>query len=405
MNTRDTLAVVDTHCFYRGRDWWSHGGIGSLGDLLKLAENASLTHVWVVSGTLLNCSVPGCPGWEISAIYQNKKQERYNFLRARRAGQRHEDNIYISFPEFSWWPWEGDSNPKVLLATIANLEDGLGLPLEWTPPHMSQVYTLKQNDAHRHWLKAPTIDLEQHGFTYGQIEMEVNWPPAGYQVAISPDATHEIDVDGNSAYAAGMTGLNVGEGDPKWIDDFRGVEMVYDGKKPGFWHVYRCAKMDSIFDGKQLQSFEDWQWMSTDLVEQLRKSGYSIGLDQGWCWEKYHQALRSTADSLWKLRVHWRKMSDEKPASETCKNVHETLRVVIKAIHGKQHASIRVQVVARSIAMMVYRIEKIYKQYGILPKKIKVDGLKYAVSDPHLFDEMLDRDKLGGFKLVEVVKI
>lgn len=407
MEARKTLAVVDAHNMIRGEDWWTHG-IVTLPELLDQAEKNELTHVWICARTDLSrvCSVPReCTGWQIDAIYQDKKQKRYNFLRARRPGQRHEENIYVSFPEYSWWPWEGDDNPKVLLATVASLEEGLQLPLEWSPAHMSLEYTKIQNNAHRFWLKAPTIDLEQHGFTYGAIEQELHWPPDGHQIAVPQDATHYVEIDGNSAYAAGMTGLNVGEGDPEFIGDLWGIKQAYDGKKPGFWHVYVCKKGTSIFDGVDLPSFESWQWMSTDLIEQLRATGYEIGLDQAWVWRKYHQALRSTADTLWKLRVHWRARSRSKPESKTCENVHETLRVVIKAIHGKQHVSVRALVVARSVAMMVYRIAAIHRKYGIKPRTIKVDGLRFAVSDEHLLDEMLSDEKLGGFKLVEVVAI
>jgi hypothetical protein len=93
--------------------------------------------------------------------------------------------------------------------------------------------------------------------------------------------------------------------------------------------------------------------------------------------------------------------------------VYESYSAIIKAVHGRfgrkandkareQRRDIWALVVSRSIALMIYRIMKIYREYGILPIAIKADELTYAVSD-HQIDKMLDRDKLGGFKLVEVI--
>lgn len=234
---------------------------------------------------------------------------------------------------------------------------------------------------------------------------------------VPPGATHHISIDTNSAYAAGMTGLNIGEGNPEWTDVPNGV---YNGKIPGIWKIHTGVPLsECLWDGIRLPDFYSRQWATTDLIEQMRRSNILILVEAGWHWgtpedkkPKYHQTLRSTAEALWDRRIAWRAMADKGQAHQ---NVHESLRTIIKAIHGKmarpdidkhfRRRDIWGLTVARSVAMRIYWIEKIYREFGVLPVKIKADELTYGVNDPHIFDGMLDRDKLGGFKLVRSVEI
>src|SRR5690348_14773917 len=177
MEKRDTLAVVDDRCFYNllaQTDSVEYEDSNftelTLASLLTQAERLKYTHVWVVPGTELSrklSAVCDVERWELSSI---SKKGRYSFLSARRPGQRHEENIYVGFPEFSGWPWSGDDDPKVLLKTIIWLENALGLPLQWTAPHMSLAYVRKMNESRWSWLAPLTLDLEKEtpGFSYDQ---------------------------------------------------------------------------------------------------------------------------------------------------------------------------------------------------------------------------------------------
>ena len=422
IQTRRTLATMDDRFFYCGAGVAiQHMPIDDIAGLLEEAETADFTHVWIVPATELSAMfkepVKRLEGWDIVSIP--------GYLSARREGARYEDSIQIGFTEWSRWPWKvSSSTAKGLLQTITYLENALQMPVEWTPAHMAMAYVRRENEKRWSWLSPMTLDLEEKGFSYADdIARELHWPPKGIAPIATPGATHEISIDGNSAYASGMTGLNIGEGNPVWTDDFLEIILIYDGKTPGIWRLSSCEKIESIFDGVSLPEFK-LQWATTDMIEQLRKSGYGIGIEAGWHWgsepgkkpgkkPRYHQMLRSTAEKLWKLRVEWRAAAGKSPAHESG---HESLRAIIKAIHGRfgrpkntdpheKRRDIWAFVVARSVAMTAYRIEKIYKLYGILPKKIKADELRYDVSDPHIFDSMLDIDKLGGFKLVDCVEI
>lgn len=424
MQTRDTLAVVDDTCFYTCGRKWAHEPIDCLSTLAEMAQAAGLKHIWVVVGTgvsklandpFIGYDATGAGDWNVTGI----GQDALAYLSVRRGNQRFEDHIEIGFPEWSRWPWRGDTDPGTLLATLAYLEDALGFPVAWTPAWMS-LELFKRLNANRYgWLEPLTMDLEDgsqvNNFSFSCVAKELHWPPKGQEIAIPEGATHFIRVDGNSAYNASETGLNVGEGNPTWIPPGPHVEMAsshtYDGKKPGFWAV-EVFEGKSHWDGKILPRFDDRTWMTTDLIEQLRRSGHRIIVKMGWCWGTYHQTLRSFAELLWDMRVLWRGKAHKSQAHE---NVHESIRVLLKALHGKlarqdnaprfPRRDIWAMVVARSVAMRVYWIEKIYREKGLIPVGIKADEFKYAVNDPHILDDMLDQDKLGGLKLVEIVEI
>jgi hypothetical protein len=427
MDTRLDLMVVDDRHLYRVGAKLAHAGPGmDLAELLTIAQDLHVKNVWVVSGTRISqeCSVPGeWPGWNITPTYASATtKDSYSYLSARRNEQRHEDHVEVGFPEFSRWPWKTSSGTaRGLLATVAYLEDALALPLAWTPAHMSLECLRKQNEARWSWLEPMTLDIEEGPESVGRLRYtdvarELHWPPKGVEIPPPAEATHYIRVDGNSAYGAGMTGLNVGEGNPCWCAPGPLVDFVppgiYDGKKPGIWSVECFEPKESVWDGKQLPRFDDRTWMTTDLIEQLRRSGHKIIVKMGWYWPVYHQTLRSTAERLWDLRMTWRVLSSK---SGTHEAVYESLRVILKAIHGRlarqdnsphfRRRDVWALVVARSVAMTIYRIEKIHREYGIWPVGIKADELKYAVSDPRIFDAMLDQNKLGGFKLVSVEEI
>lgn len=408
---RNTLAVIDdTHFYIVGRKW-QHTVTG-LASLLEQAETAKLTHVWIVKNSQLShdCSVSAHPnGWSVRTMQTG---QRVAYCSAIRSGAAFEMRIQIGFSEYAPWPWDGCESPKTLLATLAYLEEALQLPLEWTPAHMAIDVIRQQNAERWSWLAPMTMDLEKApGFRYGLACKEItNWR------GIEQVGKYRLTIDGNSDYGAAMTGLNVGEGNPVWIKSSE-VAQSYDGKRPGFWNV-ESEPGASLFDGTQLPSFEDYPWLTTDLVEQLRREGYQITIKKGWCWRSYHQTLRSTISNkaksgLWDLRLAWRIVSKKSAAHE---NVYESISSILHTVHGKLgdddltqkrffRPDMYAMVVAKAVGRRVYHIMKIHRLFGVLPVRIHIDGLEYVVDDPHIFDSMLDKNKLGGFKLVKTVEI
>lgn len=413
MNTRKTLVVVDDSRFYAVRDKivTRDHRVASLADLLEQSEKFGFTHVWIVAGSGLSracMSAPDPSGWSIRAMRTSKGLA---YCSAIRLQDSQEKRIQIAVTERLPWPFEGRDNPKTLLATLAYLEDALGLPIEWTPGHMA-IEVIRQKNASRwSWLAPMVTNLEDDsGFKYSIASKEIT----DWRSKVPRQGQHYIKIDGNSDYGAGMTGLACGEGNPSRVAG-KQVDVEYDGRRPGFWSVeiLNCG----MWDGKQLPSFQEHTWMSTDLIEILRADGMEIIVTKGWYWPSHHQTLRSTISNkektgLWDLRLLWRAQREKSPAHE---NVYEAISAILHTVHGKlgdddifdkrfYRPDLYALVVARAVARRVYHLKKIYRQYGVLPQRIHVDGFEYAVNDPHIFDDMLDRSKLGGFKRVEMVK-
>lgn len=422
LEIRETLAVVDDCWFYcvknlKGKTV-KHDR-NRLSGLLEVAEMHGWTHVWVMPGMLQHCNVKQeIEGWQLTQMGEDTAIE---FMSAQRVGARADSKIYVGFIDYenTRWPWKNRlPDAKTLLQTVAMCENALGEPLEWTPAHMSLRVVRRLSMAHWNWWTPMTLNLEkpEYGLNYANdIAQELHWPARGVEPIIPAGATHLVSIDGNSDYAAGMTGLNVGEGNPEWTDDSNN----YNGKRPGFWKVEVDA-WRSRWNGHVLPSFEDRKWMTTDMIEQCRKTGMLVEIHCGWYWPddkkskkpRYHQSLRTTAEYLWAMRNNYRDLVDKGPAYQ---NVYDTIRAVIKAIHGKmaradtephfRRRDVWAKVVARAVAMRLYKIDAIYRKYGVLPVRIKADEFTYAVSDPHIFSEMLGTAKLGGFKLVEIQDI
>lgn len=430
---KSLLAVVDDKYFYTYGKRWEHAPMPDLATLAGQAQKSGLKNVWVLPGSQLSRMAhepfdmseealqKGGSDWKITGI----GEDVWSYISARKHSQAYDEQVEIGLTEFSRWPWEGDNSPKTLLATLITLEDVLGFPVAWTPAWCSLQYVRKMNAGRWDWLVPMTLDLEEKGFQYKDVAMELHWPPKGVEMALPEGATHYVYLDGNSAYAAGMTGLNCGEGNPEWTER---PERIYNGKIPGIWKVrYGGLPGQCIWDGRKLPSFSEENseqyrpWLTTDLVEQFRRSNIPVHLQAGWHWgapedkkKRYHQLLRSTAESLWDRRVAMRTLAEE-TKSQVYVNVHESTRVVIKAIHGKlaspnnapqfRRKDLWMKSVCRSVAMTAYKVEKIYREFGILPDGIKADELRYPVSDPEMLSRIIDRDKLGGLKHVKTVEI
>lgn len=411
METRNTLAVVDDTHFYTVGKKWEHTA-STLAGLLEQAEQFRLSHVWIVSKTRLStvCGMTGQPGgWSIREMRTRKKLA---YCSAIRENSTLDKRIQIAVVENTPWPWTGCESPKTLIATLAYLEDTLKLPIEWTPGHMA-IEVLRQKNAIRwSWLAPMTTNLEQHGFEYGIVSGEIT----DWHSSLPQDGEYELKIDSNSDYGAGMTGLNVGEGNPRWVSGSDVVNAAYDKKRPGLWSVEILDH--GMWDGKQLPSFQDYTWMSTDMIEELRNQGLKIVLSKGWYWPVYHQTLRSTVSNkertgLWDLRLVWRGCKQKSLAH---KNMYESISAILHTVHGKlgdedifdkrfYRPDIYELVVAKAVARRAYRIMKIFREFGLLPKRVHIDSPTYVVNDPHILDAILNADKLGAFKHVKTVAI
>lgn len=425
MQTRSTLAVIDDRHLYTVGHRYEHEPIERLERLLTMAKEFNVTHIWILEKSQLSATLSGLngqyQGWDVRAM---KSGGHIGYLSALWGHERGDQRIMVGFAEYAPWPWYMASNPKTLLATIAYLEDALGgLPIEWTPAHMALDFVKSKNLERWDWFSRLTLDLEKEDkdFSYSMGELHHTGqllPLLKMDSNVEKDfqygsREHVVKLDGNSDYGAFMTSLRTGEGKPCYCHG----SAAYDGLRPGFWRV-SASHGTSIWDGGQLPSFESMAWMTTDLVEQLRRVGYQIDITGGWYWAKYHQALRSSISDkkrpgLWDLRVQWREQRTQSVAHD---NVYESISAILHTVHGKfgepdlsakrfRRPDILAMVIAGAMARKIYRIEKIRRDFGLLPSRIDVDACWYAVETPDQLDSIIDPNKLGGWKKVYCIPV
>lgn len=411
MQTRDNLAVIDDGYFYTVGRKWAHGPIDRIERLLTEGKEQGLSHIWILEKSRLSALLGGLgteyQGWDVLTM---PSQDHIGYCSGIRGRDGYDKRIQVGFAEWAPWPWYGANNPKILLATLAYLEDALGVPVEWTPAHVGLDFVKSKNLDRWEWLSQMPIDLEKGtGFKHNQCTGEIH-----HRGDLLP-GKFLIKLDGNSDYGAAMTGLRVGQGSPAWSADGRD----YDGVKPGFWRVF-LDKGDSLWDGGQLPAFDHREWFTTDLLEQLRKVGYTnIQIDCGWYWKDYHQTLRSSISDknrpgLWDLRLEWRGRRGQSIAHD---NVYESISAILHTIHGRfgsdelgqtrfRRKDILDEVISAAMARKMYRIDKIRRQFGgLLPTKIEIDAAWYAVASPDALDSIIDPNKLGGWKKVYTLEI
>src|SRR5581483_2564401 len=406
MEIRDTLAVVDDHAFYARTVRQAHS-VQSLAGILECAEARHWSHVWVVPGTQLSqiCSVPGeLPGWSMATI----GQDRYRYLSARRVEARHDSRIQIGFAEWldSAWPWKKVRTPRDLFYTVAYLEHMLNLPVEWTPARVGLEYIRGNHQKSWDWFQPLKTNLEEEPRFHGQFRYENCCPEIKFRGELPADARYIVKLDKNSAFPAACTGLFLGTGEPVICGPGPEAQMEYDAHRAGFWYCDLNPRQ-SLYDGRRAPGFTGRRWLTTDLVEQLRKIGYAITPILGAYWSERHQILRRDMTHLWQLRQMAKKRRQEAVAWEC---VYESIGAIMHAIPGKlgdvdgrdPHFRRRdwwALIVGRAPATLLAGIEDIRKKTGLLPVLVgSNDSLWYAVpcADPvQALPGTIDRDQLG----------
>lgn len=414
MQLYDGLAVVDDLQFVQVGRTYPHQAYDLKG-LLEASEALALDRVWIVPGSKLStaCSdvAANLDGWSTAASYCDPKaRDRYNYVSARRVEKRHEDRIQVGLSEWHYWPWKVD-RPRTLLGTVTYLQNGLGVPVEWSPAHVGLDFLRLKNQQTWQWFTPLKINIEEQwpGFKYGNTCKEIHWRLRGEL----PPGKYIFKVDGNSKHPAACTGVNLGEGDPEFFSGAM-IAAFYDGKKPGFWEV-EINPQQSIFDGLRAPAYSG-QYLSTDLIEELRKRGYAIKIKSGWAWKTYHQTLRRPMTELYAMRLAARKDRELSTAHE---NVYKSYNAILHAIPGRlgdadgrdPHFRRRdwwAQIVSKSIATGFYYDWAIYQKTGLLPVCEDVDARLYVTDEPDpakALPGFIDREKLGAYKDEYVMRI
>lgn len=423
MEIRKDLAVVDDHYFYARGMRQAHNAT-SIEELLTWSERLHLTHIWCVPDSHLSLLAtqppPALAGWSSAMAFADAKaRSGLLYLSARREEKRYEDRIGLGFVgewTYATWPWRGVHTPRDLYHTIAFLEQAINQPIEWTAARVGLELIRANHQKRWNWFVPLRTKLEEEPRFRGQFRYENCCPELKFRGELPADARYIVKLDKNSAFPAACTGLMLGSGEPIVAGPGPEALAAYDAHRPGFWWSEIDAR-ESLFDGRRAPGFTGRRWLTTDLIEQLRATGYQITPIVGACWPERHQILRRDMTHLWQLRQQAKKRRQEGVAWEC---VYESIGAIMHAIPGKfgdldlrdRHFRRRdwwALIVARATATLLADIEAIRLRTGLLPLLVgSNDALWYATAcaDPvQALPDTIDREQLGGFKDVYVLRI
>jgi hypothetical protein len=213
--------------------------------------------------------------------------------------------LALAFPEYAGWGWEL-TDARSLLATVSYLEQVLARSVTASPDVLAHELlndlTPDAADSPRGSAPVDLYGLSDGGATpvpLRECARDVVWMRPLSVMEQRQRYVHKyVHL---SWHLQAACGAPLGEGAPQYAASGR----AYDGVRPGIWraHVERAG---SVFDGKQLPSGLDGEWMSTPQVRCCQDIGYRVQVREGWYWQEAHDLLKRWSTTLWQAasRLH-----------------------------------------------------------------------------------------------------
>src|SRR5260370_16171758 len=285
------------------------------GGLLKYLWDTGLHSAWVMPARTL-ARTATCPWLEQASnrggvVVHPDPQEPTRPIHAlfwpREPHQREARRLALAFPEYAGWGWEL-TDARSLLATVSYLGQVLIRSVTDSPDLLAhELLNDLTRDAADSPLGSSPVDLyalSGSGTTpvpLRECARDVVWMRALTVMEQCQRYVHKyVHL---SWHLQAAIGVPLGEGAPQYSASGR----AYDGMRPGIWraHVERAG---SVFDGKQLPSGLDGEWMSTPEVRCCQDIGYRVQVREGWYWQEAHDLLKRWGAALWqaasRLHVH-----------------------------------------------------------------------------------------------------
>lgn len=377
---------------------------GTLTDVMQKALDHGITHVWTnvgfedFIGYKDKCTVNG---WDLLVQHKGpnlksvtgwipgKAQVQVIFIRNSRWAQGRAERM-----------WGKVCTPIQLLATVANLEGKLEVPVSASPGGTGWKLLAK---FHHDWVKnAPTIDLMR-------MHMFAGIKGAAHDLVFQHPYTagkfvHKVDRNSAYLYSASFD-LFYGVGNPTYDPDGNRC----NGKNPGVWEC------DVFPTQEQLPGYKAGRyWLATPIINLMRYLEYDVDVLHGNFWPKEtaHQSLSKWAKFLWECRQHFSPESFERQAIKQI-----AVGTIGLASYGdfeeneetdKRRPDIKCLTVARTYELMYHSILKFRRLTGMDPLMCYMDALYYVSdsSDRSFLAPLLTREKdLGGFKYEGCIEI
>jgi hypothetical protein len=279
--------------------------------LLDYLWDAGLDSVWVMPATTLSRSATcswleqASSRWEVRVQPDPQEPSRpiCAQLRPRENTQRQARSLVLAFPEHAGWDWEL-SDARSLLATVSYLEQVLSRSVTGPPDLLAHaLLTDLTRDAAISPPDASPVD--RCAFSYigatpiplTECARDAVWMRPLSVMEQRQRYVHKYVHLSRHLQAAMAAPL--GAGAPQYSANGRG----YDGMRPGIWRTH-VELAGSVFDGKQLPSGLDGEWMSTPQVRCCQGIGYRVQVREGWYWQEAHDLLKGWGTTLWQAASH-----------------------------------------------------------------------------------------------------
>jgi len=408
----------------------------NLFDILNLACVYDVSTFWIVPGSELSMragrgltAISSCDG-AIGVRDSSNKDGSVNFLHMWRTSGSFVDRrtIKVGFPEHdARWGWDQLTDPGILLRAILYLQDALEIEIDWSPGHVSRdIIQLRNIGTRVGWLRDASLpDLMKDTRNFAKDLREHR--PFSENEKHGKKYLHVFDK--NSMYLAAATSTNLGEGTPDYAGAPIAEAQAFDAKLPGLWQA-------SIKSEHWLaKRYEGQHWLWTPEYEYLLRNGAVEWEGSCYYWPRprYHETLRTWAESLWKARKCL--------SSSTLPQFHDGMMVTGSkyAVTGAREAAYQAtkliatqglgwlahepqkgdftqfyrpdwwnMVVSSAVAKMLWKIRTLAAA-NINPCYVEVDALGLISSDadpqeafPILFDRL---GNLGAFKHAKTLLI
>ena len=176
----------------------------------------------------------------------------------------------------------------------------------------------------------------------------------------------------------------LGGGAPQYSANGRG----YDGMRPGIWRTH-VELAGSVFDGKQLPSGLDGEWMSTPQVRCCQDIGYRVQVREGWYWQEAHDLLKGWGTTLWQAasRLHMHPQVFRHALGRANASAHHQPARRARHLHPRQEQTLGgwsrpdwcIQVVGLGRALLFAQLGRMVKK-GIMPVLVQRDAF-WVISD------------------------
>ena len=364
--------------------------------LLQYLWDAGLDSAWVMPATTLSRSATcswleqASSRWVVRVHPDPQEPSRPTraLLWPREHNQWQARRLVLAFPEYAGWGWEL-TDARSLLATVSYLDQVLSRSVT-DPPDLLAHALLNEltRDAAISPLGSSPVDLSAFSCSgttpvpLRECARDVVWMRP---LSVAEQRQRYVHKYVHlSWHLQAAIGVPLGEGAPQYSASGR----AYDGMRPGIWRAH-VELAGSVFDGKQLPSGLDGEWMSTPQLRCCQDIGYRVQVREGWYWQEAHDLLKGWGSTLWqaasRLHIHtqvFRHALGRANALHTITLLAElgiSLLAQEQTLGGWSRPDWCIQVIGLGRALLFAQLGRMVKK-GIMPVLVQRDAF-WMISD------------------------